>query len=82
MACHPQVGQRKQRLELQRVFLQSQVAYLVVAKLALEHSERVLNLGTDACLDFLQQVSQGIKGIVFLVQRFAGALQKTEKIVR
>ena len=31
----------------------------------------MLHLGPDARFDFLQQVSQGIKGIVFLLQRFA-----------
>lgn len=71
MTHHPQVRQRKQRLDLQRVFLQAPVAHLAITKLALEHSERVLDLGMNAGLYFLQQVSQGINRIILLVQIFA-----------
>lgn len=56
---HPQVAQREQRDDLRRVLGQPPVAHLGVAELPLEHPERVLNLGADACLPLLQ--SQGLK---------------------
>ena len=50
-ARHPQVGQREQGRELRGVLLQSAVADLHEAELALDHTERVLDLGADTGLD-------------------------------
>jgi hypothetical protein len=44
-ARHPQIRQGKQRDELGRVLGQPSVAHLRVPELALEHTERMLNLG-------------------------------------
>ena len=48
---HPEVGQREQRVQLGGVLRQSAVANLGVAELALDHPERMLDLGADARLD-------------------------------
>lgn len=44
-ANHPQVGQRKQRLQLGGVLGQPAVAHFDVAELALDDPKRVLDLG-------------------------------------
>ena len=49
---HPQVRERKQGLQLGGVLGQAPVAHLGVAKLALDHPERMFNLGADAGLGF------------------------------
>ena len=49
-ACHPQVGQRKQRDNLGGVLLESAVANLHKAELALDHPKGMLHFGPDACL--------------------------------
>lgn len=51
---HPQVGERKQGLQLGGVLGQTPVADLGVAKLALDHPKRMFNLGADAGLGFFQ----------------------------
>ena len=56
---------------MQRVLLETKVAHLGVAKLALDHPKRMLHLGTDAGLELLHLVDQRVNGVVFLVQRFA-----------
>ena len=48
---HPQVGQRKQRVQLRGVLLQPAVAHLDVPELALDHPERMLDLRPNAGLD-------------------------------
>lgn len=48
---HPEVGQRKQRVQLRGVLGQSAVSHLHMPELALDHPERVLDLGTDARLE-------------------------------
>ena len=60
MAHHPKIGQRKLRLELQRVLLQPTVAHLRVSKLPLDHPEGMLHLGTYARLDLLHLVRQRV----------------------
>ena len=57
---HPQVGQRKQRVELRGVFLEPAVAHLDVAELALNDPKRLLHLGPDAGLDSLHWVDESI----------------------
>jgi hypothetical protein len=47
---HPQVGQRKQRVQLRRVLRQPAVAHLHMPELALDHPERMFDLGPDARL--------------------------------
>ena len=39
---HPQIGQRKQRVQLRSILLQPAVAHLDVPKLALDHPKRIL----------------------------------------
>jgi len=58
MSHQPQVDQRKTRLELRRVLLQSPVARLGVAELPLEHPERMFDLGPHAGLQALDGVDQ------------------------
>lgn len=71
MAHHPQVGQRKQRLKLQRVLLQSSVAHLHISKLPLDHPKRVLHFRPDARLDLFHLVYERVDGAVVFVQRSA-----------
>jgi hypothetical protein len=61
-AHHPQIGQRKQRLQLRRVLGQAAVAHLHMTELALDDTEWVLHLGSDACLDALALIGQRIQG--------------------
>lgn len=62
MARHPHIGQRKQGGDLRRVLGQPFVAHLHKAKLALEHSKRMLHLGTNASLQFLSLVDHFTHG--------------------
>lgn len=48
---HPDVGQCKQRDELRGVFCKVPIASLDMAELALNHPQRVLDLGTHACIE-------------------------------
>ena len=64
---HPDVGQRKQRDQLCRVLLQSPITHLGVAELALDHSKRMLHLGTDAGLEFLGLLNELAPGRVLLL---------------
>ena len=50
---HPDVGQRKQRGELRRVFFQSPVMHLGVSELTLDGPKRMLHLGPHTGLEFL-----------------------------
>ena len=68
---HAQVRQRKQRFELQRVFLQTPVAHFHKSELALDHTKRVLDLGPDARLELFDLVDEHIKRIVCLVELLA-----------
>jgi len=51
---HPQVGKCEQCVQLRLVLDQPAVAHLHVSELALDHPERMFNLGPDARLDLLQ----------------------------
>jgi hypothetical protein len=53
---HPQLGQRKQRVQLRRVLGQSSAAHLHMPELGLDHPDRVFDLGPDARLGPLQRV--------------------------
>lgn len=53
---HPQVGERKQRVQLRRVLGQAALAYLHMPKLALDDPKRVLDLGADAGIDVFELV--------------------------
>ena len=48
LACHPEVAQCKQCRDLRGVLHQPPVPGLRIAKLLLEHAERMFNLGADA----------------------------------
>lgn len=63
-ARHPQVGQGKQGGELRGVLHQPAVADFGEAKLALDHPERVFDLGADACLGLLNGVEQCADGVL------------------
>jgi len=54
-----------------RFFLQAPVAHLHVAKLALDHTKRVLDLGAHARLAFFKFVDERVDGVVDFVQLFA-----------
>ena len=62
-ARHPQIGQSKQRVQLRRVLGQTAIAHLHMAELALDDTERVLDLGANAGFDALDLFSQRILGI-------------------
>ena len=70
--CHPQIGERKKRVQLRRVLGQSSVAHLHVAELALNDPKRVFHLGPDAGLDVFKSVEHRAHWAV-LVQRPAFA---------
>lgn len=53
-----QIVQHKQAEVLSVILGQSAVAGLAMTKKVLDHVERVLNLGADACLDLLQHLAQ------------------------
>lgn len=53
---HPQIGERKQRMQLRCVLGQSPIANLYVPELALDDPERMFHLGADAGLDVLKLV--------------------------
>ena len=59
-ARHTEVGQREQHVPLRSVLRQAAIAQLDVAELALDHPERVLDLGADARLDVLHLVSDSV----------------------
>lgn len=71
---HPQIAQRKQRVQLRRVLGQSPVAHFYVPELPLDDPKRVFHLGPDSSLDVFKLLEHGAHGAVF-VQRaaFAGA---------
>ena len=56
--CHPQVGQRKRRVQLRGVLLQSAAAHLDAAELMFDHPERMFDLRPVAGLDALQLVGE------------------------
>ena len=58
---HPQIGQRKQRVQLRSVLLQSAIAHLDVTELALDHPERMLDLGPDTGLDAFQLIDEVVE---------------------
>ena len=51
---YPQIGQRKQRVQLRRVFEQVALAIVLMPELVLDHPERAFDLGTDARLVLFQ----------------------------
>src|SRR5512140_3427228 len=55
---HPDIGQRKQRVQLRRVLGQATVADFDVAELALDHPEGVLAAGAHLRLETLDPVPQ------------------------
>jgi hypothetical protein len=61
----PQIGLRKQRDELRGVLFQSPVVHLDI-ELALDHLNRVLSLGSGACLELFHLVDGGIYRFVFV----------------
>ena len=67
MTDHPQVGKRKQCLELQRVFLQILVAHLHKSELSFDRVNEVLDLGTDARLEIFDLVDGRINTAVDFV---------------
>ena len=73
-SCHPHIAQRKQRHQLRRVLGQSLVANLGKTKLALDHPERVLYLGSNAGFELLGFVQQAaLKGVLVQYPALAGA---------
>jgi hypothetical protein len=70
LAHHPQVGQGKHHQQLAGVLGQTFVAHLAMAKLALDDSKRVLDLGADARLDGFKLIDQRIERLA-LVQCLA-----------
>ena len=67
-AHHPQIGQRKQCVQLRRVLGQAAVAHLHMAELALDDAERMLDLGADAGLDAFDLFGQRIQRICLVQQ--------------
>ena len=78
-ACKVQIHQRKQRVQLRRVFLQPFVAHLAVAKLAFEHAKGVLNFGPDFGLGFLEVFYRAFYGVLF-IERFALAWLRFQRL--
>ena len=70
LACHPQVGQRKQGHHVRSVLGQPLVLDLDVTKLPFDDAKRVLDLGTNAGLGLLQLLQQATQHRV-RVQHFA-----------
>ena len=70
MPRHPEIGEREQCVQLRRVLHQPSVAHLHKPELALDHTKRVLHLGSDARLHMLKLVHNRAHGRTF-VQRFA-----------
>ena len=66
LAHHPQAEEHEQREELRRVLGQSAVTYLCVSELTLDHSERVLHLGTDVSLELLDSIHDRIQCIALV----------------
>jgi hypothetical protein len=58
MTRHPQIGQRKQRGNLRRIFLKTPVAGFHVAELALDDPKGMFDLGPNARLELLGFVQQ------------------------
>lgn len=54
LSHYPQIGERKQSKELLRVFHQTPVVHLPMNEPALDHSKRILDLGTDTRLGALE----------------------------
>jgi hypothetical protein len=54
------------------VFLQAPIAHFDVPELALDHTERMLDLGSDASLEFLSLINEFFYRVT-LVQRLAFA---------
>ncbi|CQR41666.1 conserved hypothetical protein [Thiomonas sp. CB3] len=72
LAHHPQVRQCEHHQQLARVLGQAPITCLAMSELAFDHPKRVLHLGTNAGLGFLQSVHDRPHGRV-LLQRFAVA---------
>lgn len=53
-------------MQLRSVLLQSTVVHLDESDLALDHPERILDLGPDARLELLDLVDQGINRVVLV----------------
>lgn len=66
LAHHPQVRQRKQRVELLGVFLQAPVAHFDKPELALDDAKRVLDPGADARLERFDLVEDRVQGLAFI----------------
>ncbi len=72
LAHHPQVRQCEHHQQLAHVLGQAPITRLAMSELAFDHPKRVLHLGTNAGLGFLQSVHDRPHGRV-LVQRLAVA---------
>lgn len=57
---HPEIGQRKQRVQLRGVLGQTSVAHLDVPVLVLENTEGMFDPCSNACLHALVPIGQGI----------------------
>ena len=55
---HPQIGERKQRVQLRRVLGQAPVTHFHVSELPLDDTERVFHLGPDSGFDVFKLVEQ------------------------
>lgn len=76
-AGHPQVGQGDQRHQLCGVLHQPPETHLGVAKLPLDHAERVLNLGTHLSLGLLDLAPGLVQGAA-LAQLLVGATPRRD----
>jgi len=76
-AHHPDIGQRKQRVQLGRVLGQATVANLEVTELALDHPEGVLATGPDMRLETLDTVAQPTRCRIAQRRRLPVASQYT-----
>jgi len=75
-ACHPQIRQREQCHQLRGVLRQTPEARLHITELALDHPERVLDLGANlrlGLLDLALGFVQHAAFIEFLVGAAAGS---------
>ena len=65
LAHHPQIGQRKQRVQLRRVLGQSPVTNFHVSKLAFDDPKRVFHFGADTGLDVFKLVELIAQGGIY-----------------
>lgn len=63
--CHPQVRQSEQRHHLYGVFDQAPKTHFFIAKLVLDHPERVLDLGSNLSLGLLDLTYRFVQGTAF-----------------